>query len=319
MLIKRFTVTAALLTMLVGSPASAYVDTGAGCGSNGDDTWCGTTIDDNTGSTSSGSSSGGAQEVCQPPTGPGIPANVDCDGCNYLTLDRRGDEGEHGEPPKNGGLPSPGYKWLVKTCYPSAEMTWREVPVEQAVPLIPARLVAFRASARFTLPRLAPHTSPSTATLVNLPTFFYLDGAEWARATKAARAAIPGTTVTVSATPDRVTWNTGESDLPGGEGSVVCSGPGRPYDAARDEGFVQTAHPEDALRDGRCTTVYRHTSREAEGQPAAYHVVATTTWRITWTCSGTCDQTGGDLPSVRTSAALPLTVLQARAELVAPE
>jgi hypothetical protein len=316
MLIRRLILAITLGTAMasVSSAGFADVSDGASCDSASKkctaDSSSSTNTDGGTADHSGSSSGGGTERVCQPPTGPGIPTDIDCDGCNYQTLDRRGDEGEYGEPPKNGGLPSPGYKWLVKTCYPGATMTWREVPIEQQVPLIPAHLVALRASATFTLPRAVAQTSPPGTTLVNLPTFLYLDPDGWI--TRTAHASIPGTTVTVTATPEHVTWATSSSD--GDHGTVTCRGPGRPYTAARDDAYLDSGGPEDALRDGRCTTLYRHTTGATP-----ITLTATVSWAVSWTCAGTCDQRGGTLPSLHTTAQTHLTVRQARAELVSPD
>jgi hypothetical protein len=123
--------------------------------------------------------------------------------------------------------------------------------------------------------------------LSNLRTWLWVDPASWG--SRSATAAVPGLSATVTATPVSVTWTMGDG------GRVVCNGPGRAYDPARPE----------ALQDPGCSYIYRHAAD-------AYAVVATTTWRISWTAEGAA--AGGTLPPLaRSSPATRLRVVEVQA------
>jgi hypothetical protein len=141
------------------------------------------------------------------------------------------------------------------------------------------------------LPLPAPliRTNPPVgrAQLVNLPTMLWVDPASWG--SRSATAAVPGLSATVTAVPVSVTWTMGDG------GRVVCQGPGTAYDPTRPAATQKPA----------CSYTYRHAAD-------AYTVVATTTWRITWTAEGAAG--GGTLPPLaRTSPATALRVVEVQA------
>ena len=107
---------------------------------------------------------------------------------------------------------------------------------------------------------------------------------------------VPGVTVSVSAQPQRVIWTMGNGD------SVVCNGPGTPYD---------TSKPEAAQRSD-CSYTYR---RSSAGQPQErYLLSATVEWSATWSVVGAPG--GGALPGIRRSATVPVRVAEVQSLII---
>jgi hypothetical protein len=138
---------------------------------------------------------------------------------------------------------------------------------------------------------------PSHTTYVGLPTWLWLDGAQW-RALTSPPATVAGESVTATATPTSVSWSMGDGH------STTCNGPGAPYSTA------DPTHPP-------CGYTYRVDSlRQPQTGPSAndryFTVQATVTWAITWQCVGAaCDQNNGALPDVNVNAReQPLRVFQ---------
>jgi hypothetical protein len=154
-------------------------------------------------------------------------------------------------------------------------------------------IVLARQAYRFLpLPSPTIHTNPPAdrQQLANLPTWLWLDRESWGPRT--ATASIPGLSVTVTALPVMVTWTMGDG------GRVVCDGPGMAFDPAQ------------ATRQPNCGYTYR---RSSAGQPAGrFTVTATTTWKITWTASGSVTG-GGTLPPLARSAQTALAVAEVQA------
>jgi hypothetical protein len=96
-------------------------------------------------------------------------------------------------------------------------------------------------------------------------------------------------TATVTAAPVSVTWNMGDGGQP-----EVCSGPGEPY---------QPSLP--SIQQGTlCSYTYKRSSfgqPTPDGNPndAAYPIVATIEWSVSWTSSV---GQGGSLPPLYTSS-----------------
>jgi hypothetical protein len=132
-------------------------------------------------------------------------------------------------------------------------------------------------------------TSPSTNEMlvVNFATWLWVDSAAWQPLTTTA--AVPGVAVTVTATPERVTW------LMGDGGSVVCNGPGNAYNSAVPDDQQSTY----------CSYSYPRTS--ASEQSGRFSITATVDWHVTWTIAGALG--GGDLGIVpRSSGPVPVRV-----------
>jgi hypothetical protein len=181
----------------------------------------------------------------------------------------------------------PGCPLRVMSCYGPKR------PGNQADPV----QLATRAVRRLPLsgPEVATSPPPDRDQLVNLPTWLWVrDG--WAP--RSATASVPGVSVTVTATPESVTWDMGNGER------VVCNGPGTPYNpSVRDE-----------AQSTDCSYTYHWSSA---GQPSGrYQGTATMTWRVTWRANGAAG--GGDLGPVSRSTPFSLRVAEGQAVMTAP-
>jgi hypothetical protein len=126
--------------------------------------------------------------------------------------------------------------------------------------------------------------------LTNLPTWLWINPAEWVPESKTAT--VPGESVTATATPVSVTWH------PGDGSTVTCQGAGTPYTSADNPG---SASPD-------CGHTYTASSA---GQPGgAFQATATITWDITWRGAGGA---GGVLPPLFTTAVAAFRVAESQA------
>lgn len=135
-------------------------------------------------------------------------------------------------------------------------------------------------------------TSPPAGTeqLVGLPTWLWTPVTATTWGTHSATAAVPGESVTATATAERIVWDLGDG------ATVTCAGPGTPYQPGMDP---HAASP---------TCGYTYTSSSA-GQPdEAYPVMATTTWSVTWVGAGAQGQL-----TVQRSSRTTLRVVEAQA------
>jgi len=257
------------LTVIGLVPGGALADTGPAGGGYVDNT--GTPVAEAANSTSS--TTGG--KSAEPP--PCEYKAVDMTGQTVYDLD--GTPIVHTEPGN----------WYVKRCFgPNGiefdnELVW--------IPSDPAALAQqARESLRLPLPDV--HTSPDSSgdQLVGVATWLWVSGA-WS--TQSATAAVPGVSVTVTATPVSVVWAMGDG------GQVVRNGPGRPYDATKPSDEQSTD----------CSYTYK---RSSAGQPGGvYPVTATITWSVAWSASGVAG--GGALGAVTRSTAMSLRVAEAQA------
>jgi hypothetical protein len=111
-----------------------------------------------------------------------------------------------------------------------------------------------------------PRTSPpaDAEQIVGFPTWLWVEPAAWQ--TFSATAAIPGLSVTVTASPRHVTWDTGDGT------TFTCAGAGTPWNPAAGDG--QTTD---------CSHTYQYVS---SARPSGrYRVTATVTWSVTWEAS----------------------------------
>jgi len=153
---------------------------------------------------------------------------------------------------------------------------------------------ALAALARQTLGLPSPviRSSPAQAALqlTNLPTWLWINPAEWVPESKTAT--VPGESVTATATPVSVTWH------PGDGSTVTCHGAGTPYTSADN--------PASASPD--CGHTYTSSSA---GQPGgAFRATATITWDVTWQGAGGA---GGALPPLFTTAVAAFRVAESQA------
>ena len=202
----------------------------------------------------------------------------------YLALNNDG-----GTPP---GGPTPG-SWYSVTCDNRATgAQWTQTewissqsgsgPVGTMSPVDP-HAVALQAENSLVLPRPVIQSNPSGTTVVNLPTWFWIDPSLWHA--DAVTATVGSVSATAVATPVSVAWSTGNGGL------TVCAGPGIPYDVL-------------APPAGQTTYCSYRFSRTSAGQPSpdenpndgAFVIMATITWSVSWSATGATG--GGQLPLV---------------------
>jgi hypothetical protein len=184
----------------------------------------------------------------------------------------------------NTGDIAPTYVWLgpngeyIESCHRTAPP--RPIP----------RALAEETATDAHLPLAQVGMSPPEGRdqMVNVPTWLWVDN--WAPVTTSAT--LRGVTVTVTATPQSVTWDMGAGDPP-----VVC-GAGRRYDPARPDNEQQTD----------CSYTYR---RSSFGQPdERFGGTATMRWAVTWTSSA---GESGVLPEVSTTRPFAVRVTEGQA------
>lgn len=139
-------------------------------------------------------------------------------------------------------------------------------------------------------PRIRLSPSERHEQIVQLPTWMWVDGQAWK--THTARAEAGGAWADAKAVPTRVIWNMGNGD------TVVCNGPGKPYDTRRP-GKAQSSN---------CTYTYETSSA---GRPHnRYTVSATVVYRATWKGS---NGSGGSLGEIRKTSSTPVRVAEIQA------
>lgn len=178
------------------------------------------------------------------------------------------------------------YYWLV--CRDADD----QIVVERLFQYLPGTTIispaelAQRATNELAIPYPEPRTSPSIAInqLVGIDTWMWIDPAAWQPIT--ATAAIPGLSVSATATPRHITWDMGDGT------TVVCDGPGTPYDDTRREADQSTD----------CSHTYQ--------DRGAYTATATVTWAVTWSAS---DGSTGSLADVSRTTQFPMNVAERQA------
>ena len=166
-----------------------------------------------------------------------------------------------------------------------------EAPQVAADPVV----VAHQAYTELSPPRPVVVLNPASFRVVGVPTWLWLDPAEWSP--QKATASVPGVTVTATATPVSVSWDLGESGQ-----LVLCHGPGT--------AFTSRSNPDAASPD--CGYVYR---RPSSGQPdGRFTVRATIHWQVVWRARGTSQQ--GVFPDLVTTSALPVVVKEVQTLVV---
>lgn len=184
------------------------------------------------------------------------------------------------------------FDWYVKECIDPRRQLSREligVPAE-APPVDP---VALRETAvdRLGLPAPSVSLNPPEEPVVHVETWLWIDDELWRTHRESVSAG--GVTVSVAATPERVVWDMGNGD------TVVCDGPGTPYDPDRPAEEQSTD----------CSYVYRHSSA---GQPGdTYPVTATVQWAASWQVAGAAG--GGALPPLSSTTQVEVRVAELQA------
>lgn len=191
-----------------------------------------------------------------------------------------------GDPKGNG----PG-AWYRKICYganglSSAIVIW-----------IPARVdplqLARQALDQVPVPQPGVNMNPPAGRgqVVNVQSWLWINQDQWQPVTASASAG--GITVTTTATPDHIEWNMGNGD------TIVCAGPGTPYDPNRSAASQSTS----------CSYTYRHSSA---GQPGDHYVLAATVvYRVEWTATGVA--AGGVLGPITQTSTMNVRVAEIQA------
>ncbi len=222
--------------------------------------------------------------------------------CTYTSLTLN-DEG--GFAP---GGPSPG-GWYSVTCTDQSNgdstttTEWIPNGSATATPKVDPYLLALQAEKSLQLPPPAINFSPPAVSIVNLPTWMWIDSVVWhAYSVTASAGSVSATAV---ARPISVTWSTGDG------GVVTCDGPGTPFD------FEEPA----SQQTSQCTHTFGVSSAgqpSPDGNPndGAFGVVATINWVVSWQAAGAVG--GGTLPPVSTSTSTHIRVEQVESVNIEP-
>lgn len=200
------------------------------------------------------------------------------------------------------GGPTPGAWYTVRCAAPQldyftsvTEWLATSSPSSPPSPVVDVLGLALQAESSIRLPLPSVNVSPSPFTVVNLPTWLWVDPTIWRPYVASASAG--GITAIATATPVSVMWSTGDG------GSTTCTGPGAPY---RTEVPASEQSPS-------CSYTYRESSAgqaSPDGDPndAAFVLRASVTWEVRWQAMGTTG--GGELPDLVTSSTSRLRVEQ---------
>jgi hypothetical protein len=248
---------------------------------------------------SDGGTSSGAPGTPGVPGGPGGGNGASGAGgspwlCSYTMLTLN-DEG--GFAP---GGPTPG-SWYSVTCTnqstgaSTTQTEWIPDATSAQTPAIDPYSVARQAERSLQLPAPASQFDPAALSVVNLPTWLWIDAGIWHRFS--VTASVGTVSATAVAAPTSVTWTMGDG------GVTICNGPGTPYIPEQPSDQQSTT----------CDYTYLTSS---DGQPStdgnpnddAYNVVATIDWSVTWSVQGAAG--GGELPPLTTSSSRPVRVEQ---------
>lgn len=214
--------------------------------------------------------------------------------CTYTSLTLN-DEG--GFAP---GGPMPG-GWYSVTCTDQSNgastTTTEWIPNGSAasVPKVDPYSVARQAENSLQLPPPTINFNPPAVSIVNLPTWMWIDSEMWHL--YSVSASVGSVSATAVAKPLSVTWSTGDG------GVVTCDGPGTPFDFA-EPASQQTTD---------CTHTFGMSSAgqpSSDGNPndGAFDLVATVNWAVSWSATGVVG--GGTLPPLSTSTSTQVRVQQ---------
>lgn len=199
------------------------------------------------------------------------------------------------------GGPLPG-GWFSITCADLAtgalvtETEWiTQAEGGSTAPAVDPLALALQAERSLRLPAPQISFSPSGSALVNLPTWLWVNASMWHPESVTATAA--GVSATAVAAPTSVSWSMGDG------GTVVCDGPGVPYDPSEPASTQATS----------CDHTYLESSAgepSPSGDPddGSFPVTATVDWTVSWTAAGAAG--GGPLPGLTTATRVPERVEQ---------
>ncbi|MFZ4585346.1 MAG: hypothetical protein ACOYNI_08975 [Acidimicrobiia bacterium] len=158
------------------------------------------------------------------------------------------------EPPFEGGI------YFVRVCA-GVRSGWRWASA-------PSELATYANSRTLELPRVAPSTAPGVANeqLVGVPMWLWIDGSQWQAQRR--EFFFNGVQIGVVGFPVRVEWDMGDGS------TVVCDGPGLPFDRARPV----------AVQHSDCTYTYLKSSLAGRSDQR-FRVVARAVWSLQWFAS----------------------------------
>jgi hypothetical protein len=244
---------------------------------------------------SSGGGDTDGATVCRDNMGAQVPCYISGlgflgeDGCRYL---RSGDQR-----PRPAGAPQPG-AWYQRSCQTngtgSTDAVWR-TDGDAPGPEVLARQAVSRL--RLPAPIVRTNPAPTAAQVVFVPTWLWIESAAWG--SRSATASAGGLSVTATARPVRVRWETGD----GAEN--ICGGPGQPWKRGMDPGAESPTPCTDAASGGRARSGHVYTRASLPGVP--YRLRATVTWEIAWVGGGV----SGTVAPLTSTAALDLRVVEA--------
>jgi hypothetical protein len=212
-------------------------------------------------------------------------------------------------PYPQGGAPpageNPNGAWYINTCavgIPQGQgtgLTWIVNNQPPPPPPPDPALVAAQAASQLQLASPTLMLSPAANAYVNFPEWLSINAAIWHPFTTSATACNAGgcTTVAATATPDFVTWYTGDTAA-----ATVCYGPGTPYDTsvAFSEQSTQCSHT-------YAISSYGEPSPNGQAADAAFPISAAVTWNVTWAGP---DGSTGQLAAIGTQGTSSLKVEQ---------
>lgn len=226
-------------------------------------------------------------------TGDALTGGGGTSNCEWQTLSpenvRAADSmAENGWGPPRGAEPG---AWYRRICYnPDGTSTgtihWVTDPVD---PVALAQQAADRVP--IPAPGVGVNPSPSEGAVVGVETWLWVDPAAWQPVT--AQAAAGSVVVTATASPRRVVWDMGNGD------SVMCEGPGTPYDPDRPSEQQATD----------CSYTYQRSS--AQEPSGTFRVTATVVWEVSWSVSGAPG--GGSLGTTPRTETVELPVKEIQA------
>lgn len=186
--------------------------------------------------------------------------------------------------PTSGGSPEvfspvPGQQYYLVCSNADGQVLFAGLVVFNPAAPAPIDGATLARQARKELPLFFPgvQTSPpyDREQLVGLQTWMWVPSDSWQ--SQSASASVPGLSVTVTASPERVEWTMGDGT------TEICLGPGEAYDASK---------PDDAQTTDCSHTFERASTTESDGM---FHARATMWWRVSWSAS---DGSAGSLPEV---------------------
>lgn len=124
--------------------------------------------------------------------------------------------------------------------------------------------------------------APPHAEVVGVEVWLWVPQSQWVSLTKTVRAG--GTSVTATAVPNVVTWTMGDGSPP-----MQCGDAGRVWQSS----FTDSAQTD-------CGYTYQTLSAAQPG--GVFHITATISYSVTWTCVGACTSKTGSLGLVAAPA-----------------